>query len=234
MEALCQARPPRGRTTLTRQRASGGAGHAQCGEETARGREPPPPVFILLTPCSETTLGPASHGGRCVRGQAGSEGATRAAESSSLFKRLPHISAAMPEDHLEKNKAGGSLVAGRFRICLLTQGMRVQSPAGGLRPPFALGQGSPHAARRAVCCAGTRETLTDKYQVSHFAQHMRERKTPLSPRRSSGGVLLVSADGSAILPVAQVEESFLSLLSSIPCFILQRMLLLLRQNLFRT
>lgn len=125
MEALCQARPPRGRTTLTRARACGGAGHAQCGEETARGRGPPPPVFILLTPRSETTLGPASHGGRCVRGQAGSEGATRAAESGSRFKHLPHISAAMPEDHLEKNKAGGSLVAGRFRICLLTQGIRV-------------------------------------------------------------------------------------------------------------
>lgn len=139
---------------------------------------PLPTVFILLTPRSETTLGPASYGGRCVRGQAGSEGATRAAESGSLFKRLPHISAAMPEDHLEKNKAGGSLVAGRFRICLLTQGMRVQSPAGGLRPPFALGQGSPHAARRAVCCAGTRETLTDKYQVSHFAQHMGRAQDP--------------------------------------------------------
>lgn len=67
-------------------------------------------------------------------------------------------------------------------------------------------------------CAGTWETLTDKYQSVTLHSTRDEREAPLSPRRSSGGV----------------EESFLSLLSSIPCSILQRMLLLLRQNLFRT
>ena len=78
-----------------------------------------------------------------------------------------------------------------------------------------------------MCCPGTWETLTDKYQSVTLHSTRDECETPLSPRRSSGGVLLVSADGSSILPVAQVKESFLSLLSSIPCFILQRMLLLL-------
>ena len=81
---------------------------------------------------SKPTLGPASRSGRRARRRAGPEGATRAAESRSRFKRLLHVSTAMPDDHLKKNTARGSLVALRFRICLLVQGMQVQSPAGGL------------------------------------------------------------------------------------------------------